>query len=124
MKKIVFTLAAMSVLSVAFASPALAAPRSGHSSHVTSNRSYVSHGSSYVSHGRYANYHQNYGTRFAHGYFYSGRNHNHWSYTRFDSRYGCTCYYDPGCSCWYYWCEPVSCYYPVTYCPYQTYCWE
>ena len=30
MKKILFTLAAMTVLSVAFASPALAAPRSGH----------------------------------------------------------------------------------------------
>ena len=33
MKKILFTLAAMTVLSVAFASPALAAPRSGQTSH-------------------------------------------------------------------------------------------
>jgi hypothetical protein len=150
MKKILFTLAAMCVLSIAFATPALAAPRSGQSSHssgfsrvssssyrgtsysrsnysgrvITSSYRGVSRGSNYVSPSRYVNYHQNYGTRFAHGYFYSGRSHNHWSYSRYDSRYGCTCYYDPCCSCWYYWCEPVSCYYPVTYCPYQTYCWE
>jgi hypothetical protein len=74
--------------------------------------------------GRYANYHQTYGTRFAYGYFYRGRNHAHWSYQRWDARYGCNCYYDPCCTCWYYWCEPASCYYPVSYCPYQTYCWN
>ena len=72
---------------------------------------------------RYANYNLTYGTRFAQGYYYSGRNHNHWSYCRYDARYGCNCYYDPCCSSWYYWCEPASCYYPVTYCPYRTYCW-
>jgi hypothetical protein len=74
--------------------------------------------------GRYANYHQTYGTRFAYGYFYRGRNHSHWSYQRWDARYGCYCYYDPCCTSWYYWCEPASCYYPVSYCPYQTYCWN
>ena len=74
--------------------------------------------------GNYTNYHLTYGTRFAQGYFYRGRSHSHWTYTRFDSRYGCTCYYDPCCSCWYYWCEPATCYYPVAYCPYQTYAWS
>jgi hypothetical protein len=74
--------------------------------------------------GQYTNYHQTYGTKFAYGYFYRGRNHAHWSYQRWDSRYGCNCYYDPCCTCWYYWCEPVSCYYPVSYCPYRTYCWS
>jgi hypothetical protein len=73
---------------------------------------------------RYANYHQTYGTKFAYGYLYRGRNHAHWSYQRWDARYGCTCYYDPCCTCWYYWCEPASCYYPVSYCPYRTYCWS
>src|SRR5260370_29431180 len=115
MKKIAFPLAAMPVLSVAFASTAFASGRSGHSS-------YSGRGS-YGSYGRYSNYHVNYGTRFAHGYYYSGYGHNHWSYSRYDARYGCTCYYDPFCSAWYYWCEPASCYYPVTYCPYRTYCW-
>ena len=124
MNKILFSLATITVLSVGFASQAQAAPR-GHSSHASSSSYHAtSHGSNYVSHGRFANYNINYGTRFAHGYYYSGRNHNHWSYSRYDARYGCVCYYDPCCSCWYYWCEPASCYYPVTYCPYSTYCWE
>lgn len=38
-------------------------------------------------------------------------------------RYGCTLYYDPELECYYYWCEPDGCYYPVSYCPYQRYVW-
>jgi hypothetical protein len=72
--------------------------------------------------GRYANYHRTHGTRFSHGYCYYGRTHYHWSRQCWDTRYGCTCYFDPCCNCWYYWCEPVGCYYPVSYCPYRTYC--
>lgn len=38
-------------------------------------------------------------------------------------RYGCTLYYDAELECYYYWCAPDSCYYPVSYCPYQRYGW-
>ena len=61
------------------------------------------------------------GIRFAHGIYYRGHDHNHWGARRFDSRYGCECYWDPYVSEWYYWCEPDACYYPVSYCPYQCY---
>jgi hypothetical protein len=102
---------------------------------VTSNKNFSSKGNPTVSSNKtgknfnqgssskYSNYNQTNGTKFAHGYFYRGRDHNHWSSSRWDSRYGCECYYDPSCSSWYYWCEPACCYYPVSYCPYQTYCW-
>jgi hypothetical protein len=69
------------------------------------------------------NYLHQHGTKFEHGYFYKGRNHSHWTQHRFDSRYGCEVYFDPFCTSWYYWCEPAHCYYPVSYCPYRTYCW-
>jgi hypothetical protein len=152
MKKILTTLAALAVLTVVSASQALAAPHSSHSSHSSrTSSSRTSHGTSSTnrtansgnravhntnyaanrssaanrSNGNrsYANYHLTHGTRFAHGYFYRGRNHYHWESQRFDARYGCTCFYDSSCSSWYYWCQPDDCYYPVTYCPYQTYCW-
>jgi len=65
-----------------------------------------------------------YGRQFRHGYYYPGRYHRHWAYTRFDARYGCTLYYDPDLCCYYYWCQPDSCYYPVSYCPYDRYAWS
>jgi hypothetical protein len=61
------------------------------------------------------------GTKFSKGYFYKGKNHNHWGRIHFDVRYGCNCYWDPCLSIWYYWCEPDFCYYPVSYCPYRCY---
>jgi hypothetical protein len=70
------------------------------------------------------NYHLTHGRPFRHGYNYPGRHHAHWAYTRFDVRYGCTLYYDPELECYYYWCEPDDCYYPVSYCPYQRYAWS
>jgi len=84
------------------------------------------HATSHYGHGSYGrpsyvNYHVNHGVRFSGGYYYRGRSHYHWSYQRFDARYGCTCYFDPCCSTWYYWCQPAGCYYPVSYCPYRTY---
>jgi hypothetical protein len=60
-------------------------------------------------------YRQRYGTRFSHGYYYSGRHHNHWTYRCWYSRYGCECYYCPSACCWYYWSEPRNCYLPVSY---------
>jgi hypothetical protein len=72
-------------------------------------------------HGHYKDYHLRYGHQFRHGYYYRGRNHPHWSTTRWDARYGCTLYYDPYVRCYYYWCEPDGCYYPVSYTPYNRY---
>jgi hypothetical protein len=77
-----------------------------------------------ISHDSHHDYFLNFGKKLEHGYFYSGRNHRHWSYCYWDSRYGCYLYWDPSLSCYYYWCVPASCYYPVSYCPYSTYCWE
>ena len=139
MKTILFTLAAIAALSVPFASQTQAGPhdgRSGHSnsgnhstkvvasSKTVSSNHMNSNNFSRDNHGKFSNNHLTNGTKFAHGYFYRGREHNHWTSHRFDSRYGCECYFDPCCSCWYYWCQPASCFYPVTYCPYQVYCWS
>jgi hypothetical protein len=117
----------MSVVAVAFASQAEASPKSsghghghGPSGHVHAP---IHHGPSHVSHSHYKNYHVTHGTRFHHGYYYRGRNHSHWRCWRWDARYGCICYWDPSVCVWYYWCQPDSCYYPVSYCPYRTYCW-
>ena len=110
------TLTAAAILTVSLASQSFAIgpsrpchPTQSHLSH-TGGRSF-------------SNYHLTNGTRFDHGYFYRGRSHSHWSSQRYDARYGCTCYYDPCCSTWYYWCQPANCYYPVSYCPYRTYYW-
>jgi hypothetical protein len=132
MKTILFTLSAIVALLVPFASEGLAAPNSTNSGHATSNshsaKTMSSNGKTInnagmSNHGNVSNYHQTNGTKFAQGYFYKGKQHTHWTSHRWDSRYGCECYFDPCCNCWYYWCQPASCYYPVTYCPYQTYCW-
>ena len=72
-------------------------------------------------HTNFKDYHVSHGTRFDHGYFYKGRNHDHWGETRFDRRFGCNVYFDRGLSTWFYWCERDICYYPVSYCPYRTY---
>jgi hypothetical protein len=74
--------------------------------------------------GYHRNYHLSHGRQFRGGYYYPGRTHGHWAYTVFDARYGCTLYYDPGLTCYYYWCEPDDCYYPVSYCPYDHYVWS
>jgi hypothetical protein len=70
-----------------------------------------------------SNYNLKYGTKFDHGYYYQGRDHNHWSYRCWSPQYGCYCYWDPCCREYYYWCQPRSCFYPVSYCPCQTYSW-
>ena len=139
MKTILFTLAAMAALSVPFASQSSASPKNGKvgspssgshsakgaaSTKMAPSNHKISKSFSHDNRSSFSNYHLTNGTKFAHGYFYRGREHNHWTSHRFDSRYGCECYFDPCCSCWYYWCQPASCYYPVTYCPYQVYCWS
>jgi hypothetical protein len=66
-------------------------------------------------------YHLQFGTKFQQGYFYKGKNHQHWGLIRFDPRYGCDCYWDPCLLVWYYWCDRDDCFYPVSYCPYRCY---
>jgi hypothetical protein len=81
-------------------------------------------GSTYWSPGRSGNYYSTYARRSEHGYYYPGRNHYHWSYNCWDRRYGCRLYFDPGLCCYFYFCVPDDCYYPVTYCPYRVYSWN
>src|SRR5206468_4376985 len=45
-----------------------------------------------------------------------------WSNCCWNSSYGCNTYWCPTTCCNYYYCQPDCCYYPVTYCPYGTYC--
>jgi hypothetical protein len=80
-----------------------AKPGGGKSSH--SGKSGSSQGKNFLS---------SHGTKFSHGYLYSGKQHNHWSYQCYLSRYGCNCFYCPYATCWYYWCEPRCCYLPVS----------
>jgi hypothetical protein len=58
------------------------------------------------------------------GYSYKGHNWNFWKGHKFFSQYGCNCNYNPYAHCWYYWCNPDACWYPVSYCPYSVYSWE
>jgi hypothetical protein len=64
------------------------------------------------------NYHVNFGKSFSHGFFYQGKNHNHWSFSCYWPKYGCNTYWCPSACCYYYWCEPASCYYPISYVSY------
>jgi|GEM_PF-2586071 len=99
-----------------------------HPSHSYSGYSYSSYGySSYRSgsnyggsHNHYPNYHIRFGTPFNYGYYYSGRDHYHWSKFYWNSKYGCYFYFCPYTSCYYYWYEPSGRYYPVRYIEYAT----
>jgi hypothetical protein len=84
----------------------------------------TSRGSGNWSPGKSGSYFTSHARKFEHGYYYSGRYHNHWSYHCWDWRYGCRLYYDPGLCCYFYYCVPDNCYYPVTYCPYHRYAWS
>ena len=133
MKKFLFTLTAATLLTASFALPAFAAPKGSQGksgNHVVSNsitktntvgQHKISNSISKVGPGKVSNYHLTRGTRFDHGFLYRGRDHFHWTVQRFDPRYGCTCYFDPGLSIWFYFCEIDVCYYPVSYCPHR-YC--
>jgi hypothetical protein len=63
------------------------------------------------------NYQTTYGTRFSDGYYYTGRNHAHWSHRVWDRRYQRYLYYDPYVRSYYYWYEGHNRFYPVTYVP-------
>jgi Ni/Co efflux regulator RcnB len=66
-------------------------------------------------HREYHDYAFQFGTKFDHGYFFSGREHRHWTERRYFAEYGCECYYCPSTSAWYYWYAPQARYYPVSY---------
>lgn len=55
------------------------------------------------------------GKRFGDGWCYPGRDHRQWTCRYQWEKYGCTCYYCPYTTCWYYWCEVDACYYPVAH---------
>jgi hypothetical protein len=63
----------------------------------------------------FSNYHQTFGTKFSHGYFYKGNHHRHWTSWYWSPSYGCYFYWCPYASCYYYWSAPQQCYYPVSY---------
>jgi hypothetical protein len=64
-----------------------------------------------------------YGGKSGYGGYSHGHGYNHWSYRCWNGNYGCYCYWDAGCSQYFYYCQPDSCYYPVTYCPYHRFSW-
>jgi hypothetical protein len=109
MKTILLTLAATALTLIA-TSASQASPKAS-----------PAHSESGSMHTNFKDYHLSHGTKFDHGFFYKGKNHEHWGETRFDHRFGCNVYWDRGLATWFYWCERDICFYPVSYCPYRTY---
>jgi hypothetical protein len=60
-----------------------------------------------------APYYKSKAVKYEGGYYYSGRNHSHWSETCCSSTYNTTIYKDPGLNVWYSWNETEKRYYPV-----------
>ena len=125
MRKFIVTLS-ITAFAVVIASQVQAAPKGNHPSskstaHSNNSSNKQSSFKSTSNSIHASNYHLQHGTKFSNGFKYVGKNHSHWTQTRFDTRYGCTCYFDSGLSRWYYWCARDVCYYPVSYCPYQCY---
>jgi Ni/Co efflux regulator RcnB len=50
---------------------------------------------------------------------YRGRHCDFWNYHCWDRRYGCELYWNPWYRCYYYYCDPDDCYYPISYCPHR-----
>jgi hypothetical protein len=48
------------------------------------------------------------------GYSYSKENF-YWDYQGYSSKFGCTVYWCPNESCYYYWYQPALSFYPVSY---------
>jgi len=60
-------------------------------------------------------YHSKHGVRFSHGFYYSGRHHNHWTWSYYSRSYKARFFYSPGARSWYYWHGPSRRYYPTSY---------
>jgi hypothetical protein len=63
----------------------------------------------------YTRYNHDFGHRFSHGYFYSGRRHYHWGWSYYNPRFRTTFYYDPGFQTYYYWSAPRNAFFPISY---------
>ena len=57
-------------------------------------------------------YYRTQGVRFNGGYYYNGRNHNHWGGRVWNARFGRHHYWDRDLKCYYYWHAPRNCYLP------------
>lgn len=104
------------ILTLALSSPAWAGGH-GHSYGSSSggSHSFVSHSGTSRSYTTNTSYHTRFGTKFSHGYYFSGPNHHFWTSRNWSSRYGCYCYWYPGNSSWYYWSAAQNGYYPIGY---------
>lgn len=60
-------------------------------------------------------YHKKHGHRFAHGWYYRGRHHGHWTKRCFHKTWGCWMFYCPSACGWFYWHSAQACYYPISY---------
>jgi hypothetical protein len=81
--------------------------------HNTQYHNYSSYKSS--SYKSYQNYNKKFGYQFKYGWYYKGKNHQHWNYCYWSPSWGCYFYLDPCCNSYYYWCASQCCYYPVSY---------
>ena len=59
------------------------------------------------------NYHRDHGVRYRDGYYYRGRQHDHWARRVWDARHRRYHYWDAGLRCYYHWCPDRRGYYPV-----------
>jgi len=107
MKRVILSVVAAALI-LALGAGVEAAPKSGSPK---GSNSYASKGSFHDFH----NYHLTHGTKFEDGYFYKGKEHRHWTYRYWYSKYGCYSYYCPSTSCWYYYYPREDCYYPISY---------
>lgn len=53
------------------------------------------------------------GVRFAGGYYYPGKHHNHWGGRVWNAQFGRYHYWDPYLKCYYYWHQPRGCFLPI-----------
>jgi hypothetical protein len=113
MRHILMKLAPVVVAVLALTTTTQAADKHGHSRSIRVDHDRRDHRD-------HRDYVLRFATRFDYGYFYSGREHRHWTYRYYWADYGCECYYCPYTYCWYYWYAPRSCYYPVNYIRYAT----
>ena len=69
-------------------------------------------------------YNLKFGTKCDFGFCYKGFQQCHWSYCCWWAPCGCNCYWDPCVLCYYYYCTPDGCWYPISHCTYGTYSWN
>lgn len=108
------TSAAAVLMSLGFGGVALANGSKSTSHHSQHHHHADHHNHNHHNH-KYHDYHKKHGTAFKYGYFFKGKEHRHWSYGYWNAKNRCYFFYEPGLRCFYYWCAPKACYYPVSY---------